>query len=486
MSSTSDSELYEVCDDENDEGQDTVDTDKMSSTEEIKRLRAARGQCKSFITRLESYFIETQEHDQDELEARELQLHEQYKRFQDLQVQLLCLDEKDDESGPFEERYFRLCALLKRRKQAAVSECDKISVKSNAKSIKLPKINIQPYDGRDISGFQPFMDLFGAIIGEDAKLSSIEKLYYLKTLLKGEPLQIIEGLPVSNGSFNSAIQLLTKRYSNPSLVITTHINILLDMPSIQRGTAQQLREMTAKIRQQISALENLKQPTDKWDAILMCIVTRKLDPLTVRLFHSEKDYATTMPSLYDLLEFLDKRAVALEVSPMYNDKSKSKSVNLAGVIDPRQTATSSNCTICNDSHRLYKCPKFVLMSIDKKLAHVNKHKHCVICLGLHSQKCRYQFKCTICKSKDHNTLLHVDGKQDGNKEDQSVSLYSYKVPQTKVLLQTVKFLVSDANGKKIVARGLLDSGSQASLCTSRLADRLDIQPFQHEKNISSP
>ncbi|KOB76447.1 Uncharacterized protein OBRU01_05753 [Operophtera brumata] len=363
-----------------------------------------------------------------------------------------------------------------------------IGAKDNTDSrcIKLPRINIQPYDGREISGFQPFIDLFTAIIDKDVKLSDIEKMYYLKTLLKGEPLQIIEGLAVSNESYKPALQLLTKRYCNPHLVISTHINTLLDMPSIQRGTAQQLREITSKIRQQLSAHKTLNQPTDKWDAILMCIVTRKLDPLTVRLFHSEKDYATVMPTLNELLEFLDKRAVSIEVSfvsPMYNDKSKPKSVTLAGTIDPKKTAASAHCTACNESHRLYKCPKFVLMSIDKKLEHVNKNKHCVICLGLHPQKCRYQFKCNICKSKDHNTLLHVEGKQDEHKENHSVSLHSYKAPQTKVLLPTVKFLESDASGNRVVVRGLLDSGSQTSLCTSRLADRLGIQPFNHEKNI---
>lgn len=247
------------------------------------------------------------------------------RKFQDIQLQILCLEEGDDESGPLEDRFFRLCANLKKIKQAArgakSSDCAK---SSDSGCLKLPRINIQPYDGRDISSFQPFMNLFSAIIDKDTKLTSIEKMYYVKTLLKGELLQIIEGLPVSNDSYKSALQLLNKRYCNPCLVISTHINTLLDMPSIQRGTALQLREITAKIRQQLSALENLKQPTDKWDAVLLCIITRKLDPLTVRLFHSEKDYATIMPSLNDLLEFLDKRAVSLEVSPMYSDKLKSK------------------------------------------------------------------------------------------------------------------------------------------------------------------
>lgn len=456
----------------------------MSTSEELKKLRAARGQCKSFFTRLEAYFDASTDLEIEELEARECGLKAQYIKLQDIQLQILCIDDRDDESGPLEDRYFRLCATIRKRKQSLSQESEKsVGNLSAKKCLNLPAINIQPFDGRDISAFQSFLELFTAIIDKDSKLTSTEKMYYLRTLLKGEPLQIIEGLPAGDESYKSALQLLTKRYDNPSLLISKHINNLLDLQPLQRAAAPQLREITTRIRQQLAALKNLKQPVEHWDSILMCLVSRKLDPLTVRLFHSERDCASTMPLFSDLLEFLDKRAVSMEVSPMHSEKSKPKGVTLAGVVDHKQSAVSKHCNICNDSHRLFKCPKFVLMSVEKRLEHVNKNKHCVICLGIHSKPCRYSFKCGICKSKDHNTLLHVSDKRETFVEEHSMSSYFSQMSQPKVLLPTVKVLVNDAAGNKIIVRGLLDSGSQTSFITTKLLTKLGLQPFKCEKQI---
>jgi hypothetical protein len=64
-------------------------------------------------------------------------------------------------------------------------------------------------------------------------------------------------LPSVTALYNAALELLKKRYDNPALLINRHVNALLDIPDLHKGIALQLRDLVAKVRQQLAALKNL-------------------------------------------------------------------------------------------------------------------------------------------------------------------------------------------------------------------------------------
>lgn len=107
--------------------------------------------------------------------------------------------------------------------------------------------------------------------------------------------------------------MLEKRFDNKTRLIGNHISDLLDLPTIQKGTAASIRSFVSDVQQQLHALKNLGQPIDTWDMLLISILTRKLDQITNRAYQLDRDLEK-LPFMVDFLSFLEKRAIALEDS----------------------------------------------------------------------------------------------------------------------------------------------------------------------------
>lgn len=467
-----------------------------NSAKEIKKLKASRGQCRATITRIEK-FMKTGPFNIENLQVRQAALQQALLKYQDHAAELEALDVKPEEDDNTEDRVWALLAAIEEevRKIPKSLTPNTGNQTPEIKLANLPALDIPLFDGRDISTYRPFIEMFEAIVHHDARIPAIQKLCFLKKYLRGEPLNIIDSLPIISASYESALELLKKRYDNPALIVNNHIHILLDIQTLQRGTAQQLRELVSKVRQQITALQNLKQPVSSWDAILTCILLRKLDTFTARLYHQERDNMEEH-SVSCLLSFLERRAAVLEASPTASETVHSKQ----RVVTHVTVASNNNkCIACSEPHKLYKCPKFQLMSHASRQDLVTNNSLCKICLGAHSKKCRYNFRCTQCNSKAHSSFLHPPGSQpakhessntdsqkpQGQTSDDSslkVNLHTLN-SMTNVLLPTAKVLVSDVHNNKHVVRALLDCGSQTSFCTTALATKLGLPQFDSYKNI---
>lgn len=86
---------------------------------------------------------------------------------------------------------------------------------------------------------------------------------------------------------------------------------LLDLNPLTKSTATGLREFASNVKQELAALTNLDPNVRYWDAIILCVLRRKLDLFTSRAYQTERDI-TMDPTVEDLLKFIDKRALALE------------------------------------------------------------------------------------------------------------------------------------------------------------------------------
>lgn len=467
----------------------------------IRELMAARGQCKATFTRLEKYLAaDTSAYTKEELQVRKTNLKETYMRYKELSLSLLLLENKAEvdseedceEDSQAENRYLTCLACLEGLLKKKSESCDEPPLRDSSLPMmaKLPSLEIPTFEGKEISTYKPFIEMFKAVVHNDTRITSVQKLCFLRKYLKGEPLQIIDSLPVIGKSYNDALELLNNRYDNPALIVNSHVTSLLDLPSIQRSTAQQIRDLVAKVRQHVTALSNLDQPVQQWDAILSCVILRKIDNLTVRLFHAERD-TTTVVTVDELLRFLDKRAAFLEASPVV-DRMQSKPKSSVNVSITPVKNLSSKCTMCNQNHKLFKCPVFLDLSSQKRIEFVQKHKLCQICLVSHAQKCRYKFKCTICNSRSHNALIHPteerpnpETKQVENVNTQQVNLHIAQPISKSVLLPTAKVMVTGAGNKKFVVRALLDCGSQTSFCTTAFAQRLGLPQIDLQKSIAT-
>lgn len=447
---------------------------------DVKKLKLYRAQFKSVITRTESFANDpiTKTVATDLIEARKERLCQVFKEYERTQVEIESIDDADTEDFSLVEEKFlkslsQLNAILKTR-----NIVPHIKVEDKPKNLSLsnlPDIDMPMYDGKDFTKFKPFYDLFIAIIHNNNSLPDIAKLCYLRKYLTDEALSVIINLPLEDLSYNQALELLNKRYNNKTRLVINHVNLLLDIQPMQRGTANSIRSFISQVQQQLFALKNMEQPIDSWDMLLIPILSRKLDQMTNRAYQLDRN-SDNFPTIKEFISYLEKRAIALEDCLPPKNTSHEVKPSLARVANV--AVKNSQCEFCGkNSHNVFECIEFKAASVAARQTFVTDKKLCSICLRNHKSKCKYSFKCKICKDKSHNTLLHSD-----DSGDQAISLLSSNA-SNKIILPTVKVFILDKYGRQLCVRALLDSGSQVCFIRSSLVDKLSLDCLQQSHNI---
>lgn len=106
----------------------------------------------------------------------------------------------------------------------------------------------------------------------------------------------------------------------------------------------------------------LGESTEHWDALLICLISAKLDNVTVQEW--EKQCAKNeLPTLEEFKEFLSLRAnlETLELS----DKATHKSKRIKSKKSNSFLVQKQSCAMCQEAHRLQQCPKFLESTTQK-------------------------------------------------------------------------------------------------------------------------
>lgn len=144
--------------------------------------------------------------------------------------------------------------------------------------VKLPQINIKPFKG-DTAEWTPFIQIFTALIVNNPSLTDIQKFIYLKSFLRDEALNLIDSLQVTNENFNTALEIVRRRYENKLSVINAHFNTLLDVEPMSKCNDSALKEfVTVGCRRSLTSLENLNY-SDKqlFEFLLIYLLGQKID-----------------------------------------------------------------------------------------------------------------------------------------------------------------------------------------------------------------
>lgn len=101
---------------------------------------------------------------------------------------------------------------------------------SNRLGLKLPHINIIPFDGKFeewLEFKETFMSIMRKYNGENS-----EKFVHLKSFLRGEALDTVKHLKPNNESYEEARVLLIDQFQNKNAIVEAHIATLINLPTI--------------------------------------------------------------------------------------------------------------------------------------------------------------------------------------------------------------------------------------------------------------
>lgn len=377
---------------------------------------------------------------------------------------------------------------------------------SNNLNIKLPTINLPVFDGNYLHWLE-FRDTFDSLINQVDMIPQINKFHYLRNSLKGAAAVVIQSIEFSGDNYKLAWDLLCNRYNNKRILTNNHLKALFQFEPLHKESYRAIRFMIDTYTKNLRSLENLKEPTESWDTLIIFIMTSKLDSVTARKWEEYRGESTSSPTLKDFLQFLRNRADFLETVQFKGDVSKTEKqipketkYTKSFVSSSSGIAYNKSCILCKQSHLLYECSKFKEMALEDKFKEVSKFKLCSNCLrqGHHHSQCRMG-PCRFCKKK-HNSLLHrfnpnynpnnsntknnlestSDNNLPSNLSKDSPNSFPNPVSlstrmSNQVLLCTAEVEILDSNtNKTYLGKALLDSGSQSSFLTESAKNKMNL------------
>ncbi|XP_076546669.1 uncharacterized protein LOC143305752 [Osmia lignaria lignaria] len=293
------------------------------------------------------------------------------------------------------------------------------------RTMKLPVAELPTFDG-NFDEWLSYKNTFLTMIDARTDITDLERFIYLKNSLRGEALKKVIIFSASVENYKSAWQLLADSYEKRRILISRHLNAILDMKRLTTATPSGLTKLIDDVRQHLSMLKTLDIEPDH--TMVICVLEKAL-PSDLRQKWEELLDEDVFPSLEKFYKFVS--ATANRLHHLEEVDSCEKSANQSGNKrrsdrEPRAaktrkteasarsfvTATSISCFCCKQNHNIYKCPTFQKMTTSQRWDTVKRKQLCRNCLRPHAGECKGS-RCRFC-GRFHNTLLHSFANQQSS------------------------------------------------------------------------
>lgn len=404
--------------------------------EKIKLLIQKRISLKSQITNVTNLF-EKDKLDNATLKLRMARLTDLHNAFEGLNDELVMLEPNEGHQEEFtviQDRFYHLTGKVENHlNRANISNVDSETTRnenrtnqstpliSNKRRIKLPVAPLPTFDGK-FEQWLSFKNAFRNLIDSQSDLSEIDKLHYLKSVLKNETANKIKIFEIDGINYAKAWEVLERAYEVKRILISRYLLSILNLPSLDKESTDGLSKLADDTQQHLASLSALGVTVGH--EMVVHILESKMPKKTLEKWEASLE-RNEFPSLDLLYEFIYKTAVCVskrdrsKVTDSEKDKGELAANKRRNGPSNRTFVlnASRNCTVCNaKQHPLYMCDKFKQLSVNKRIEAVKNAKLCYNCLRSHRGKpCKFS-NCTMCQ-KRHNTLLHFDKNVTASKTD---------------------------------------------------------------------
>ncbi|XP_032589334.2 uncharacterized protein LOC116804772 [Drosophila mojavensis] len=335
---------------------------------------------------------------------------------------------------------------------------------------EMPKSDLPQFNGSP-KEWPTFFNLFSDMVHKRKDISDTRKLNYLKSCLKGDAQMVVSHLlSGSAASYNSAWELICKRYENKRKIFANAVNQLVDLELLENNDESRIRQFLDTANENIHIVKEVAQIGNDVDVLIAQILLRRFSTEVLQLYEQHVKRAREIQSLKNVLEFIDQ---------LYNSIDAVQIRAVQTVIEAKRT-NYKRCRFCNlDNHEITRCLKFKAEPVKKRKEFVTKSALCFKCLGAHSLKeCQKDWSCKYC-TKSHNNLLHEDAN-----ENETISSNCLKESNGQdTLLATALIRIKNKSGKYEQLRALIDGGSQKTLISEEAAQRLQLRRIKRKLGV---
>ncbi|XP_055604895.1 uncharacterized protein LOC129753119 [Uranotaenia lowii] len=359
----------------------------------------------------------------------------------------------------------------------------------------------------------------------------MDKFNYLRTSLRDDALLQINRIQVTAMNYSLAWSTLEAKYENHKLIAQEHLKALFAAPVMQEECFEGLNALLSTFKINLQQLEKLGQKTNNWSTLLAFMLSQKLDAKTYRLWethHASKN----VPSYEVMVEFLENHCSILQSTASRSGNELHRRATISHSI----ATLERFCPICHyGQHNTEQCSRFSRMRVIDRKVLVRRLGLCFNCLtsGHFVADCS-QRSCLRC-GQHHHVLLHpytpnqnsqfnVQNFSEDSRRPQRADSRTRRQPYTEhaqsrmisnqspqnnspppqqppptntptlshhtstllstlqnshtAILSTAMVMLSDYNGNSVLARALLDNGSQISIITENLSRKLGFERFR--------
>jgi hypothetical protein len=405
------------------------------------------------------------------------------------------------------------------------------TLQSLASGFNLPRPELLTFDGNP-QNYYKFISSFdtniaGKIFDPQLKLS------YLIQQCSGTARECIEDCVVMNPDrgYEHARNILKARFGKPHIIANAYISELVDGPQVRNSDNVGLQKVADQMRRCELTLTEMGYTADMNNTETLRKIVRRL-PFHVRAKWVDKAdrflVAGVEPSFSHLTEFVENRArvantmygqdlgsVPSKKAIVSNHYSAKKATTLAtqggdgkaySYVKRNEGSHAWKCPSCSGAHGLLYCKGFAQKSFSERQKITRDNKLCDNCFrkGHYAKGCMDKGGCDVegCRRK-HHSLLHPPAsyRPSGDRSDSrgvdtsskpSPVNIEHTEPKTsgqctatsgsnRVCLRVVPIRVKSEN-TDIETYALLDEGSDVSLCTADLANKLGLKGV--ERNFS--
>lgn len=367
-------------------------------------------------------------------------------------------------------------------------------------SVKLPPLQIKIFSGNELDWpeFKATCEsTFTTIVDE------INRFQYLKGYLKGEAEKKVRHLPMVPGSYQRAWDILKKTYDKERTIINANLKRLFDIEPPAKESAEALTEMLDITNECVAAINSFNIKTDTWDAILIFILTQRLDESSIQHWEERLQGRKTVPKFSEFIEFLEIRINVLKTIATTRSITTTQQANITRKPKVLVTNAVSNkrCTLCKkvDDHFAFQCSQLTQIPVEERIKFISEKGLCINCLFPHAvEKCISKFSCRHCNMR-HHSALHPPAKiHNISTEEPEIAADPEELQFMEMQHETILH-IGEGNGiknvtlataivpiihgnRRVLARALIDQGGTTNVITKRLCDSLNLQ----DTNISLP
>ncbi|XP_023316217.1 uncharacterized protein LOC111694003 [Trichogramma pretiosum] len=401
-----------------------------------------------------------------------------------------------------------ITALTPQGPTAAQTGSDRVARSGEQSVVPLPALALPIFTGKQ-EEWESFKQRFSSLVRDKEAIPKVAKLQHLLNAVQGPAALRLKGMEITAANFDVAWDKLVRRYDNQRIRLHNALESLMQLPLVKSRNADELTNLIDRTEEAVRSLQELRCPVHEYDNWIVHCVVRKLDANSRESWEISREESSEFPKYGDLVLFLERRVQSLEQarpsaglattsSQGLRDRGyghRRVSANTARIEDAPAGRSGPLCDVCQKSHWIHRCFKFLGMSQQQRLELCKARRLCLNCLHRSHlvDKCPSSSRCLICQDKYH-TKLHTDrpGRpRHGNgssaeegamsnvsapvEEDQgsSVNVFTTRVGSD-ILLATAMVHLVTAGGQLLSVRALIDPAAERSFITRRAASQLNL------------